>query len=64
MNPPKERQAARYYQLVAGRSTLRPVRDLFYYLSGEEPEHVRWVGKLFRRFPIRQLYRLLRENNR
>jgi rubrerythrin len=39
----KERQSAHYYRLVAGRSALGGVKDLFFYLAGEETEHVRWV---------------------
>jgi len=42
----KEKQAARYYQLIAGRFTLRTVRDLFFLLAGEETEHIRWVEKM------------------
>jgi rubrerythrin len=42
----KERQAARYYQLIAGRSALRRVKDLFHFLAGEESEHARWVEKM------------------
>lgn len=42
----KERQAARYYRLVGGRSALRAVRDLFLILTRQEMEHVRWVEKM------------------
>ncbi|UCF98037.1 MAG: ferritin family protein [Spirochaetaceae bacterium] len=42
----KEKQAASYYRLIAGRSLLRTVRDLFLLLAGEEGEHVRWVEKM------------------
>jgi rubrerythrin len=42
----KERQAVRYYQIIAGRSALRSVRDLFVFLAGEESEHARWVEKM------------------
>jgi rubrerythrin len=42
----KERQSARYYRLVAGRSLLASVRDVFLYLAREESEHVRWVEKM------------------
>jgi rubrerythrin len=45
----KEMQAVRYYQLIAGRSTLRVVRDLFLMLAGEEREHVRWVKEMLAR---------------
>jgi rubrerythrin len=41
----KEKQAARYYQLMASRSSLRPAKDLFRLLAGEEAAHVRWVQK-------------------
>jgi rubrerythrin len=39
----KEKQAARYYHLIAGRSALRAVKDVFSFLSGEETNHVYWV---------------------
>ena len=42
----KERVAARYYQLIAGRSALRAVQDLFLLLAAEERRHVRWVEKM------------------
>lgn len=42
----KEKQAARYYQLIAGRSALRTVRELLLLLAGEETEHIRWVEKM------------------
>jgi rubrerythrin len=42
----KEKQAARYYQLIAGRSALRTVRELFLLLAGEETGHIRWVEKM------------------
>jgi rubrerythrin len=42
----KERQAARYYHLLSGRSLMRAVKDLFYFLAGEETEHVRRVEKM------------------
>jgi rubrerythrin len=42
----KEKQAVRYYQLIAERSALRMVKDLFFFLAGEESKHVRWVEKM------------------
>jgi hypothetical protein len=42
----KERQAARYFRLIAGRSALRAAKDLFFFLAGEEAEHVHWVEKI------------------
>ena len=42
----KERQSARYYRVVAERSLLASVKDLFFYLAGEESEHIRWVERM------------------
>jgi rubrerythrin len=42
----KERQAARYYQLIAGRSALRVVKDVFSFLAGEEAQHAHWVQRM------------------
>jgi rubrerythrin len=42
----KERQAARYYGLIAGRSALRIVKKLFLFLAAEETKHVRWIEKM------------------
>jgi rubrerythrin len=39
----KEKQAARYYQLMASRSSLRAAKDLFRLLAVEEAAHARWV---------------------
>ena len=42
----KERQAARYYQLIGGRSALRAVKDVFFFLAGEEANHAQWVQRM------------------
>jgi rubrerythrin len=42
----KEKHAVQYYRLIAGRSVLRIVKDLFLFLAGEESEHVHWVEKM------------------
>jgi rubrerythrin len=42
----KEKQAVSYYRLVAGRSALRAVRELFVLLASEEGRHVHWVQKM------------------
>ena len=42
----KEKQAARYYRLIAGRSALRAAKDLFFLLAGEETGHVHGVEKM------------------
>jgi len=42
----KEKQAAVYYRMIAGRTSLRSVADVFQLLAGEESEHVRWVEQM------------------
>jgi len=44
----KEKQAVSYYRLIASRSSLRSVRDVFLMLAGEETGHVQRVEQMLR----------------
>ena len=42
----KEKQAAAYYLVIAGRTSLRSVKDVFHLLAAEESKHARWVEQM------------------
>ena len=42
----KEKQAAAYYRVIAGRTSLRSVKNVFHLLAEEESKHARWVEQM------------------